>query len=623
MVEINLKIDLHTPLKTQAPALRPFQMSGVGVRPPSWISHRRLLEQKLSDLQKRTDINRLKQVQAQIFKANLHQDPFIAPKLVSAFSLCRQMPLAIHVFRQIQEPNVLLYNTLIRAFTHNSLHGPAFSVFFEMQRKGVWPDNFTYPFLLKACVGQFALRQVHMIHAQIVKSGFESDIFVPNALIDSYCKCRGGVGDSKKVFDKMPERDVVSWNSMITGLVKSGEMCEARRLFDEMPERDTVSWNAVLDGYAKAGEMDVAFELFEKMPERNVVSWSTMTSGYSKAGDMDMARLLFDKMPVKNLVPWTIMISGYAEKGLGKEASRLYDQMGKAGLKPDDATIISILSACAESGFLGLGKRIHAYVDGTKLKYSTQVCNALVDMYAKCGILNKAMRVFDGIVEKDVVSWNSMVQGLAMHGCGEKALELFSRMKRDGAAPDGITFVGIICACTHVGLIDEARRYFSRMERDYGVVPQIEHYGCMVDLLGRGGHLNEAFELVKSMPMEPNAIIWGTLLGSCRMHNNVALAERVIDHLVELEPSNAGNYAILSNIYAAAGHWDDVAKVRLQMKDTGVQKPAGSSSIQVDDVVHEFTVSDRSHPQSYRIYKMIDRLGQHLKHIGYVPKAHC
>lgn len=592
------------------------------IRTPSWISQRRIFEQKLSDLHKCSDLNRLKQCLAQIYKANLHQDPFIAPKLISSFSLCSQITPAINVFNQLQHPNTLLYNTLIRAFTQNSLFTQAFSTFSQMQKKGVGTDSFTYPFLLKACSGQFALRQIQMIHTQIVKSGFSSDIFVPNSLIDSYSKCGAGVEDVRKLFDEMPERDVVSWNSLIAGFVKAGELGEAQRAFDEMPERDVVSWNTVLDGCAKAGEMNTAFKLFERMPERNIVSWSTLIWGYSKCSDMEMARMLFDRMPVKSLVPWTIMISGYAEKGLGKQASTLYDEMEKAGLKPDDATVISILAACAESGLLGLGKRIHVYINGTQLKHRTQICNALVDMYAKCGSLDKAMKVFDEMTTKDVVSWNSMVQGLAMHGYGESALKLFGRMKREGVTPDGITFVGVLSACTHVGLVDEGHRYFSAMQSDYELAPQVEHFGCMVDLLGRAGHLKEAFELIKSMPMEPNAIIWGTLLGACRVHNEVGLAEEVVNRLIELEPSNAGNYAVLSNIYAAVGNWDDVAKVRVQMKGTGILKPPGSSSIEVDDVVHEFTVGDRSHSQSNRIYRMIYRLGQHLKQVGYVPNSH-
>ncbi|XP_008785939.2 pentatricopeptide repeat-containing protein At3g29230 [Phoenix dactylifera] len=598
----------------------------VPIRPPGWVSHRRLFEQKLAELHHCSNLHHIKQIQAQIFKANLHRDPSVAPKLVSAYSLCRHLAPAVKAFRLVPDPNVLLYNTLIRAFAHNSQPSHAFCALFDMQKDGIFPDNFTYPFLLKACCGpsgQSALARIEMIHSHVIKLGFLYDIFVPNSLIDSYSRAgTGGLASARKIFDEMPHRDIVSWNSMIAGLMRAGELKEARRLFDEMPERDTVSWNTLLDGHAKAGEMDKAFELFERMPERNVVSWSTVVSGYCKMGDMDMARLLFDKMPVKNLVPWTIMISGYAEKGLAKEAMSLLDQMEDAGLEPDAAAIVSILAASAESGLLSLGRRIHAYVRSSKLRSATQVCNALVDMYSKCGCLDMACRIFDGMAEKDLVSWNSLVQGLAMHGHGEKALDLFARMKREGIRPDGVTFIGVLCACTHVGLIEEGQYYFSSMERDYGIVPQIEHYGCMIDLLGRGGLLNEAFDLTKSMPLEPNAIIWGTLLGACRVHNNVSLAEKVVEKLVRMEPSDAGNYAILSNIYAAAGRWDGMAKARIQMKGTGAQKPAGSSWIELNDMVHEFTVGDRTHPHSKRIFQMLDRLGQHLKQVGYVPRAY-
>ncbi|OAY79555.1 Pentatricopeptide repeat-containing protein [Ananas comosus] len=593
-------------------------------RAPRWTSQRRVLELHLSELHKCGDLDRLKQVQAQVYKSHLHRDPFVVPKLVSAYSLCGRLPGALSAFHQVPSPNTLLYNTLIRACAHGSRsRSLAFDAFFDMRRSEVFPDNFTYPFLLKACLGPSALSQVEMVHAHVVKLGFLCDIFVPNALIDAYSK-NGGLGlvAAKKMFDGMPERDIVSWNTVIAGLVRAGDVKEAHRMFDRMPERDTVSWNTLLDGHAKSGEMDEAFELFENMPERNVVSWSSVVSGYCKKGDMEMARLLFDKMPSKNLVSWTIMISGYAEKGLATEALSLFDQMVNSGLEPDVATIVSILAACAESGLLALGKRINSYVGRNKLRHTTHVCNALIDMYAKCGCLDIACDLFEGMVERDLVSWNSMLQGFAMHGHGEKALDIFFRMKREGIRPDGVTFLGVLCACTHVGFIEEARKYFASMERDYGIVPQIEHYGCMIDLLGRGGLLKEAFDLTKSMPWEPNAIIWGSLLGACRVHNNVEFAEEAVNELIKVEPSDAGNYAILSNIYAAAGRWDGMSKARVQMKGTGAQKPAGSSWIELGDVVHEFTVGDRTHPESDRIFMMLDRLGEHLKKAGYFPRAY-
>ncbi|XP_061365972.1 pentatricopeptide repeat-containing protein At3g29230 [Gastrolobium bilobum] len=594
----------------------------MATRVPMWFSRRRLLEEKLSDLHRCNNLDLVKQSHAQILKAHLHQDLYVAPKLIAAFSLCRHIAFAVSVFNQVTDPNTHLYNSIIRAHAHNNSHpSHAFAIFFDMQRNGVYPDNFTYPFLLKACDGRSSFPLVQMIHAHVEKFGFYGDIFVPNSLIDSYSKCGSvGLDGAMKLFLKVKERDIVTWNSMIGGLVKGGELDDACRLFDEMPERDMVSWNTLLDGYAKAGEMNKAFELFEKMPERNIISWSTMVWGYSKAGDMDMARMLFDKCPAKNLVLWTTIISGYAEKGIVKEATALYDKMEEAGLKPDDGFLISILAACAESGMLGLGKKIHASIQRCRFRCSTKVLNAFIDMYAKCGCLDAAFGVFCGMMaKKDVVSWNSMIQGFGMHGNGEKALELFSRMVHEGFEPDKYTFIGLLCACTHAGLVNEGRNYFYSMEKVYGIVPQVEHYGCMIDLLGRGGHLKEAFVLLRSMPVEPNAIVLGTLLGACRMHNDVDLARTVCDQLFRLVPSDPGNFSLLSNIYAQAGDWMNVANVRLQIKSTGGQKPSGASSIEVEEEVHEFTVFDQSHPKSDDIYKMIDRLVQDLRQVGYVP----
>ncbi|KAK7272522.1 hypothetical protein RJT34_29173 [Clitoria ternatea] len=594
----------------------------VGGRVPTWFSRRRLLEEKLSDLHKCTNLDHVNQIHAQLLKFDLHQDPHIAPKLIAAFSLCRHISSAVNVFNHLPNPSVRLYNSLIRAHSlNNSPPSLPFSTFLRMHKNGVFPDNYTYPFLLKACTGPSSLRFVQMIHAHVEKFGFYEDIFVPNSLIDSYSKCGSvGLDGAMKLFLGMEERDVVTWNSMIGGLVKGGELDRASKLFDEMPERDMVSWNTMLDGYAKAGEMDKAFELFGRMPERNVISWATMVCGYSKAGDMEMARVLFDKCPGKNLVLWTTIIAGYAEKGLAREATDLYGGMERAGVRPDEGFLFSILAACAESGMLGLGKRIHESVKRCRFRCSTKVLNAFIDMYAKCGCLDAAFAVFSGMMaKKDVVSWNSMIQGFAMHGHGEKALELFSRMVKEGFEPDEYTFVGLLCGCTHAGLVDEGRNYFYSMENVYGIVPRIEHFGCMIDLLGRGGHLSEAFMLLRSMPMEPNAIILGTLLNACRMHKEVDLARAVCEELFKLEPSDPGNYSLLSNIYAQAGDWMNVANVRLQMKNTGGQKPSGASSIEVEEEVHEFTVFDQSHPKSDDIYQMIDRLVQDLRQDGYVP----
>ncbi|KAL6518962.1 Pentatricopeptide repeat-containing protein [Orobanche hederae] len=585
----------------------------VPIRAPTFLSRRRLFEQKLADLHKCTDLNQLKQMHALIYKYNLHQDPFVAPKLISALSLCRQTGLALNVFDQIQSPNAHLNNTMIRAYIRNSEPAKAFEVFCDMRRSGIVPDSFTYHFLLKACSG---LKFVKMIHAQMEKWNLFSDLFVPNTLIDAYSKCGlMGVKAAKMVFDVMEEKDLVTYNSIISGLVKAGVLQEARKLFDEMPQRDTVSWNTIMDGYVKAGEMIEAFELFEKMPSRDVVSWSTIIFGYAKTGDLEMAKVLFDSMPVKNLVAWTIMISVFAEKGLAKEAIGLYHQMEEARLKPDEGTVISILSASAESGLLGLGMKVHRSITKSRLECGTVVSNALIDMYCKCGSLNSAWSIFNKMKIKDLVSWNSMIHGLAMHGHGHKALQVFDKMKQERFVPDNFTFIGVLSACSHAGLIKDGINYFYSMENDYRISREIEHYGCMIDLLGRGGCLNEALTVLHKMPFEPNVVIWGSLLAACRMHNDVQLAEEVLDRLVKLEPVDEGNWSTFPNIYAMAGDWGSVANARLRMRK---RRSSGVSLIELNDEFHEFTVMDTTHPKSKRIYQSVDGLSEHLKKLAHV-----
>ncbi|OEL18257.1 Pentatricopeptide repeat-containing protein [Dichanthelium oligosanthes] len=585
---------------------------------PRWggaPSHRRLVEDHLASLPH--GLPRLRHVQelhAQLLKQGLlHRDSRAASRLIASYALLRRVPACRRVFSAASAAAgpyaasaTLLANTLLRAYALNALPHAALAAFAAVPLRQ--RDTFTYSFLIKALAAAGAAAPVRTVHSHVVKLGSAEDTFVGNALIDAYSKT-GAPSDARKVFDEMPARDVVSWNTAMAAMVRQGEVDGARRMFDEMPEKDTVSWNTILDGYAKAGEAEEAFELFQRMPERNVVSWSTVVSAYCKKGDMEMARVIFDKMPTKNLVTWTIMVSACAQKGLVEEAGKLFTQMKEAAVELDVAAIVSILAACAESGSLALGKRIHRHVRQRKLGKSTLVCNALMDMFCKCGCVNRADYIFDTeMLEKDSVSWNTIIGGFAMHGDGEKALDLFAQMKQQGFHPDAVTLINVLSACTHMGLVEEGRRCFTNMETDYGIRPQIEHYGCMVDLLGRGGLIKEAVDMIKSMPMEPNEIIWGSLLSACRLHKNVEYAELAVNELSKLQPSNAGNYAVLSNIYAEAGQWSDMAKARVQMKGTGSQKTAGSSWIELDEAFHEFTVGDRKHPESNQISEMVDRL---------------
>lgn len=489
-----------------------------------------------------------------------------------------------------------------------------------MLSSGAAPNSYTYPFVIKACAHLTALQEGEQIHSFILKSGADHDVFSVNGLIHMYATC-GKIDLACRMFDNSSERDLVSWNSLLSGYVNCGLLTCARSLFDMMPERGVISWNAMINGYTKYDQIDAARELFDSMPSRNIESWNTMIAGYAKCGHLDESQRLFDEMPSRNVVSWSAMITAYAQGDCPNEALTLFEEMEKTGVKPNWATIVSVLSACAHLGALERGRHIHMYIDRSKMKVDSIIGTALIDMYAKCGCIDDAFRIFDSLTSKDVFSWTAMIGGLAVNGHGEKALELFSGMEASGVRPNEVTFVGVLCACSHGGLVQTARQYFDSIRKVYGIQPQIEHYGCLVDTLGRAGHLEEAISLVEAMPGEPNAILWGTLLGACWIHGNAKIGEHVVEHLVDLKPNDGAVYVLLANIYATAGRWDDARKMRILMKSKGLLKDPGRSSIEIQGIVHEFYAGDKSHPRTDDIYRMLDEITSRLKLVGYVPNT--
>lgn len=328
---------------------------------------------------------------------------------------------------------------------------------------------------------------------------------------------------------------------------------------------------------------------------------------------------MFDKMSGREIVTWNAMITGYFQNGFSEEALNLFREMQVEGLAPDEVTMVSVLSACAHAGALELGKWVHAYIEKNGLDRRISMKTALVDMYAKCGCIEKALEVFEEIPNRNLVCWTAMMNGLAVNGYGRKAVEFFDRMVGSNIQPDAISLISILSACSHGGLLEEGRRLFGDLKRRYGVSPQMEHYGCMVDLLGRSGHLHEAYELIKNMPFAPNAVMWRTLLGACKTHKNVELGEMVLKKILELDPHHHGDYVLLSNIYAASGRWEDVANMRRTMKKKGIAKVPGCSMIEVDNRIYSFVVEDKSHRHSEDIHRMLDQMTHKLKLAGYVP----
>ncbi|KAL6619519.1 hypothetical protein ACP70R_031800 [Stipagrostis hirtigluma subsp. patula] len=535
--------------------------------------------------------------------------------------------------------------------------------------------------ILPACASLKALPQTKEIHGYAIRNGTFPDAFVGNALIDAYAKC-GTMEDAVKVFNMMEFKDEVSWNAMVTGYSQSGNFEAAFELFKNMRKESiplgVVTWSAVIAGYAQRGCGKEALDAFRQMlrhgSEPNSVTIISLLSAcaslgalsqgmethaftlkkcllsldndfgrasdsedlmvhnalidmYSKCRSFKPARSMFDSIPrrERNVVTWTVMIGGYAQYGDSNDALKLFSEMilKPYAVAPNAYTVSCILMACAHLAALRVGKQIHAYIIRHH-RYEASVyfvANCLIDMYSKCGDVDTARNVFDSMPKRNDVSWTSMMSGYGMHGRGNEALDIFDKMQKAGFVPDDISFLVLLYACSHSGMVDQGLDYFDSMSRDYGVAPSAEHYACVIDLLARSGRLDKAWKTVKEMPMEPTSVIWVALLSACRVHSNVELAEYALNKLVEMKAENDGSYTLISNIYANARRWKDVARIRQLMKNSGIKKRPGCSWVQGKKGTASFFVGDRTHPLSPEIYALLGRLIDRIRAMGYVPET--
>lgn len=385
--------------------------------------------------------------------------------------------------------------------------------------------------------------------------------------------------------------------------------------------------NAVMNVYVKFGLVGEARKVFEEIEVPSVVSWTVVLEGVVKWEGVESGRVVFDGMPERNEVAWTIMIVGYVGNGFTKEAFWLLKEMVfGCGFGLNCVTLCSVLSACSQSGDVFLGRWVHGYAVkamGWDLG-GVMVGTSLVDMYAKCGRISAALLVFRHMLKRNVVAWNAMLGGLAMHGMGKVVVEMFPCMvEKEKVRPDGVTFMALLSACSHSGLVEKGWQYFHDLESVYGIKPEIEHYACMVDLLGRSGRLDEAVILVKDMPIPPNEVVLGSLLGSCYARGKLQLGERIMRELVEMDPLNTEYHILLSNMYALYGKLDKANSLRNVLKKRGIRKVPGMSSIYVGGQLHQFSAGDKSHPQASEIYMKLDDMICKLRFGGYVPNTSC
>ncbi|KAL0303623.1 UNVERIFIED_CONTAM: Pentatricopeptide repeat-containing protein [Sesamum radiatum] len=480
--------------------------------------------------------------------------------------------------------------------------------------------------LLHACAS--SIPKLKQVHAFSIRHGVPlSSPDMGKYLIFFVVSLSGSMQYARNMFDQISQPNIFTWDTMIRGYAESEDPAPALHIYQHLrvsSERpDTHTYPFLLKAIAKLmvlqeGEKVHCAALKDGLKSLVFVQ-NALVHFYGACGRAESALQLFEKMPDKNLVGWNSVINGYALNSRPNETLTLYRRMSLEGVKPDGFTLVSLLTACAELGALALGRRAHVYMMKVGLDKNLHAANALMLLYAKCGNIRDAKKVFDGLEDKNVVSWTSLIVGLAVNGFGEAALELFREMEMRRLVPSEITFVGVLYACSHCGLVDEGFAYFDRMTKEFGIVPTIEHYGCMVDLLGRAGSVQQAYEYICEMPIEPNAVIWRTLLGACTIHGNLTIGEIARDKLKMLEPNHCGDYVLLSNLYASERRWSDVHNVRRTMLKEGVKKVPGFSLVELGNRIHEFVMGDKSHPQTEAIYAMLSEMTRLLKLEGYAP----
>ncbi|XP_078447306.1 putative pentatricopeptide repeat-containing protein At3g13770, mitochondrial [Wolffia australiana] len=674
--------------------------------------------------------------------------------MITGYCHAHLMAEARQLFEAMPEKNLVSWTVMISGYVQTQEFAAAWRVFRRMIRSGLRPDQSNVVAAITAVTGSGDLGLLESLRSLATKANLEGDVVVGSAILNMYTRYDARLNTALRFFEGMPQRNEYSWSTiisalsqigrledaasvyardpdklvaarcaMLTGYAQNRRVEEARQIFDEIRAPSTVAWNAMIAGYAQNGMIEEAAELFDRVPERNAITWAAMISGcaqngkneeglqllaelhrrgmlpscscltsslfacgnlgalemgrqvhslamkvgshfnayvgnalitmYAKCKDVrDVARVFsgmkvkdvvswnsliaglsqnamledarhaFDRMPRRDAVSWTAMISAYVQAGEAVAALRIFSDMVAQGFEPNASALSGLLSACAGLGAARLGRQIHCLAFRLGVESDTFVSNALIAMYFKCGSV-EGFRVFEEMPRRDVVSWNSILAGCAQHGLAKEAVGALARMKAEGALPNETSFVAVLCACSHGGLVEEGRRHLDSMQREYGLMPNNGHYACMVDLLGRAGRLAEAEELIEAMPVEPDAVVYGALLGACRIHRAAELGQRVAERLFQIEPGNSGNYVLLSNIYASLGRWDEVAEVRKLMRDRGVPKEPACSWTQLGNRVQYFATGDRRHPQAEEMDALLRRFYGKLKAAGYVPETGC
>ncbi|GAY46327.1 hypothetical protein CUMW_096210 [Citrus unshiu] len=591
-------------------------------------------------------------------KMGFDKDVVTGSALVDMYAKCKKLDDSVSLFNRMSERNWVSWNTVIAGCVQNYKFIEALKLFKIMQKIGVGVSQSTYASILRSCAALSNLKLGTQLHAHALKTVFEMDVIVGTATLDMYAKCNN-MSDAQKVHGLAIKSNLWSnicvANSILDMYGKCQDVIEACHVFDEMERRDAVSWNAIIAVQAQNGNEEETLFYFISMlhaiiePDEftygsvlkacagqqalnygmqihsriiksgmgsNLFVGSALIDMYCKCGMVEEAKKILKRTEERDVVSWNAIISGFSGAKRSEDAHKFFSYMLKMGVKPDDFTYATLLDTCGNLATVGLGMQLHAQIIKQEMQSDVYISSTLVDMYSKCGNVQDSRIMFEKSPKRDFVTWNAMICGYAHHGLGEEALKVFENMELENVKPNHATFISVLRACAHIGLVEKGLHYFNVMLSDYSLHPQLEHYSCMVDILGRSGQLNKALKLIQEMPFEADDVIWRTLLSICKIHGNVEVAEEAASSLLQLDPQDSSTYILLSNIYADAGMWDKLSYTRRLMRQNKVRKEPGCSWIEVNDKVHTFLVRDKDHPKCEEIYEKLGLLIGEMKWRG-------
>ncbi|KAF5806554.1 putative tetratricopeptide-like helical domain superfamily, DYW domain-containing protein [Helianthus annuus] len=563
-----------------------------------------------------------------IIKQSVH----LTARIIIKYSNFLHLQTARHVFDSTDhDTSSFLWNTMLRAYANSGFSSDALEFYSLMRKADFTPNNYTFPFVLKSCAASLLITHGKLVHSEVLRTGFGSDVYVEAALVDMYAGC-GIIDDARKVFDKMSKRDVVCWTAMITAYEQAERAETALCLLDQMQQEGFVmDWVATVTVASAVGQLGDAKRgravhgyavrngLLYEVPVVNSV-----LAMYAKCGEVEFADMIFERAEERNVITWNSMLTCYVQNGLASEALDLFERMKTSDVNLNQVTVLIVVSACSYLGSRQQAAKIHDFIVQNKIDINQTLRNAIMDMYAKCADLDTALKMFKEIPvnQLDVSAWNTLIAGYGMHGYGKHALNVFNQMKDENFQPNHITFTSVLSACSHSGLVNEGKKCFAEMEI-FSVAKEPKHYACMVDMYGRAGLLNEAYELIKDMKSHANDEVWGALLLACKIHGNTNLAEVAADNLFHLEPQHTGYYVLMSNIYADSRNWQEVGNLRRDMKNKGLRKPAAVSLIEVNNELYGFRTGEHMDSFTRNVYQKVERVVVELKMEGYVPDLSC